>query len=83
MIVNIDHLSTLHNWAQKWKRPVLENGKMVMKTGCTTNYVHELFNPYNMKPVAQRVREEYELILVDGVKFVIKKSDLHKHNKKS
>lgn len=79
MLVDINKLMTLHNWAKQWTREIHVNGKPVLKTGCAVTYAHELFNPDNNKPVALRVRDEWHLIIVDGVKFVARAEDIHKN----
>jgi hypothetical protein len=82
MQVETKKLMTLHNWAKQWTREIPDHGKPVLKTGCSAQHAHELFNPDNHKPVALRVREEWQLLTIDGIKFVIKISDIQKRGAK-
>jgi hypothetical protein len=78
MLVEINNLKTLHSWAKEWTRDV--GG--IQKRGCSVQHAHKLFNPDNKEPVALRVREEWHLLTIDGVKFVVKISDLTNQNQK-
>lgn len=79
MLIDVRKVHTLHNWAKQWTREVMENGQPVQRTGCAVSFAHELFNPDNKKPVALRVREEFQLIVIDGVKFVARVADIPKN----
>ena len=81
MLIETNNLVTLRNFAATWTRETTENGQPVNKTGCAVSFAYELFNPDNKKPVALRVREEYQLVTIDGVKFVCKISDIPKQKK--
>lgn len=78
MTIDTNKLLTLHHWAKQWTRETTENGQPVQKVGCAVSFAHELFNPDNKKPVALRVREEFQLVVVDGVKFVARVEDIPK-----
>jgi hypothetical protein len=74
MRVNINKLHTLRNWAETYTRVV---GKTTV-VGCSIAHAHDLFDEKNNKPAALRARAFYQLVIIDGVKFVAKRSDLPK-----
>jgi hypothetical protein len=77
MLIDCNKLVTLRTWAKQYTRDThAGHGEQVNKVGCSLSFAHELFNPDNNKPVSKRVREEFTLVHIDGVKFVARISDL-------
>lgn len=83
MYIDTDNLQTLKSWSASWTRsvPNLDRSETV-KTGCVPQFAHALFDPENNKPVAKRVREQYTLVQIDGIKFVIENSKIPAQQKR-
>jgi hypothetical protein len=68
MLIDTRKLQTVANWAKDY-----EHGG---RRGISSSAVHKIFRDDNDLPGAVAIRKVFRMISIDGVKFIVKNSDI-------
>lgn len=76
MLIDTQTLKTIKTFAA-------ELGRKERKAAFTPAYLYQLFSEDNQNPAAKELRQSYQLVQIDGVKFIVAKTDIPKTRKKA